>query len=52
MPQFIVFILCLAVLALAGGWTTVGLVLLAVVYGLGHLYVAWVIATPVFTPRR
>lgn len=52
MPQFIVLILCLAVMALGGGWITVGLVLLAVVYGLGHLYVAWVLVAPLFTPRR
>ena len=52
MPQFIVLILSLAVMALGGGWITVGLVLLAVFFGLCHLYVAWVLFAPMFTPRR
>ena len=56
MPQFILFILCLSGLALGGGWTLVGLVLLAVVFGLLHLYLAWLLFAPLFaplfTPRR
>ena len=55
MPRFFaftLFILCLAVMALGGGFVGTAMVLAGLYVVLCYAFAAWVFVAPLFTPRR